>query len=208
MLRSHSLQCVHRDLAARNVLVTRGKVVKICDFGLARDIMSDSNYVIRGNVRLNAAYTFSCCDLVLSRGSAHLPSRLISIRKLPHTSFLSNAWTGFLQLSSIRKVEQNSITSPLGLVRIGQLGSFECYPHLKTNLIICIYYFSFFTYKVTIELCFQWWGYRIVTIQHLENNTYKLNTKYKFLKHTIFKLNMSSWHTGHLSLLHMTGSTC
>lgn len=30
--------------------MTRGKVVKICDFGLARDIMSDSNYVIRGNV--------------------------------------------------------------------------------------------------------------------------------------------------------------
>ncbi|XP_055966027.1 receptor-type tyrosine-protein kinase FLT3 [Sorex fumeus] len=44
--------CVHRDLAARNVLVTHGKVAKICDFGLARDIMSDSNYVIRGNARL------------------------------------------------------------------------------------------------------------------------------------------------------------
>nr|KAF6452357.1 fms related receptor tyrosine kinase 3 [Molossus molossus] len=44
--------CVHRDLAARNVLVTRGKVVKICDFGLARDIMSDSNYIVRGNARL------------------------------------------------------------------------------------------------------------------------------------------------------------
>ncbi|EPY74740.1 FL cytokine receptor precursor [Camelus ferus] len=44
--------CVHRDLAARNVLVTHGKVVKIGDFGLARDIMSDSNYVIRGNARL------------------------------------------------------------------------------------------------------------------------------------------------------------
>ncbi|XP_039376389.1 receptor-type tyrosine-protein kinase FLT3 isoform X1 [Mauremys reevesii] len=44
--------CIHRDLAARNVLVTCGKVVKICDFGLARDIMNDSNYVIRGNARL------------------------------------------------------------------------------------------------------------------------------------------------------------
>ncbi|XP_077015046.1 receptor-type tyrosine-protein kinase FLT3 [Tamandua tetradactyla] len=44
--------CVHRDLAARNVLVTRGKVVKICDFGLARDIMRDANYVVRGNARL------------------------------------------------------------------------------------------------------------------------------------------------------------
>ncbi|XP_074244009.1 receptor-type tyrosine-protein kinase FLT3 isoform X3 [Saimiri boliviensis] len=44
--------CIHRDLAARNVLVTHGKVVKICDFGLARDIMNDSNYVVRGNARL------------------------------------------------------------------------------------------------------------------------------------------------------------
>lgn len=32
------------------MLVTHGKVVKICDFGLARDILSDSSYVVRGNV--------------------------------------------------------------------------------------------------------------------------------------------------------------
>ncbi|XP_009684817.2 receptor-type tyrosine-protein kinase FLT3 [Struthio camelus] len=44
--------CIHRDLAARNILVTHGKVVKICDFGLARDIMNDSNYIVRGNARL------------------------------------------------------------------------------------------------------------------------------------------------------------
>ncbi|XP_078512121.1 receptor-type tyrosine-protein kinase FLT3 isoform X2 [Lissotriton helveticus] len=47
-----SKQCIHRDLAARNILVTHGKVVKICDFGLARDIMNDSNYVVKGNARL------------------------------------------------------------------------------------------------------------------------------------------------------------
>uniref|UniRef100_A0A4W3HTQ3 Fms related receptor tyrosine kinase 3 n=1 Tax=Callorhinchus milii TaxID=7868 RepID=A0A4W3HTQ3_CALMI len=28
------------------------KVVKICDFGLARDVMQDSNYVIKGSARL------------------------------------------------------------------------------------------------------------------------------------------------------------
>ena len=33
-----SSQCIHRDLAARNVLVGDDKVMKIADFGLARDI--------------------------------------------------------------------------------------------------------------------------------------------------------------------------
>ncbi|XP_067290517.1 receptor-type tyrosine-protein kinase FLT3 isoform X2 [Pseudorasbora parva] len=47
-----SKNCIHRDLAARNVLVTHGRQVKIGDFGLARDIEHDSNYVVRGNVRL------------------------------------------------------------------------------------------------------------------------------------------------------------
>ena len=44
------LQCIHRDVAARNVLLTDCCVAKICDFGLARDIMNDSNYVVKGNV--------------------------------------------------------------------------------------------------------------------------------------------------------------
>uniref|UniRef100_A0AAY4BCL3 receptor protein-tyrosine kinase n=1 Tax=Denticeps clupeoides TaxID=299321 RepID=A0AAY4BCL3_9TELE len=47
-----SRNCIHRDVAARNVLLTECCVAKICDFGLARDIMNDSNYVVKGNARL------------------------------------------------------------------------------------------------------------------------------------------------------------
>uniref|UniRef100_UPI0037E78E7A platelet-derived growth factor receptor beta-like isoform X2 n=1 Tax=Semicossyphus pulcher TaxID=241346 RepID=UPI0037E78E7A len=44
-----SRNCVHRDLAARNVLVCEGKLLKVCDFGLARDLQKDKDYIARGN---------------------------------------------------------------------------------------------------------------------------------------------------------------
>ncbi|KAM3860708.1 LOW QUALITY PROTEIN: vascular endothelial growth factor receptor 1 [Diretmus argenteus] len=47
-----SRKCIHRDLAARNILLSENKVVKICDFGLARDIYKDPDYVRKGDARL------------------------------------------------------------------------------------------------------------------------------------------------------------
>jgi len=44
-------QCIHRDLAARNVLVTEDNVMKIADFGLARDIHHIDYYKKTTNVR-------------------------------------------------------------------------------------------------------------------------------------------------------------
>ncbi|XP_063261243.1 fibroblast growth factor receptor 2 isoform X6 [Prinia subflava] len=47
-----SQKCIHRDLAARNVLVTENNVMKIADFGLARDINNIDYYKKTTNGRL------------------------------------------------------------------------------------------------------------------------------------------------------------
>ena len=41
-------QVVHRDLATRNVLVAEGRVCKISDFGLSRDVYTDLAYTKTG----------------------------------------------------------------------------------------------------------------------------------------------------------------
>ncbi|KAK7148806.1 hypothetical protein R3I93_012976 [Phoxinus phoxinus] len=47
-----SKKCIHRDLAARNVLVTEDNVMKIADFGLARDVHNIDYYKKTTNGRL------------------------------------------------------------------------------------------------------------------------------------------------------------
>ncbi|KFM78275.1 Vascular endothelial growth factor receptor 1, partial [Stegodyphus mimosarum] len=44
-----SRKLIHRDLAARNVLLADDKIVKICDFGLAKDCYKYENYIKKGD---------------------------------------------------------------------------------------------------------------------------------------------------------------
>lgn len=46
------MKLVHRDLAARNVLVAEGKICKISDFGLTRDIYEDDAYLKKSKDRV------------------------------------------------------------------------------------------------------------------------------------------------------------
>jgi serine/threonine protein kinase len=48
----HSKNVLHRDLAARNILVDDYDLVKIADFGLARNIRTDYYYVQKREVIL------------------------------------------------------------------------------------------------------------------------------------------------------------
>jgi serine/threonine protein kinase len=53
-------QLVHRDLAARNVLVATGKMCKISDFGLTRDVYEDDAYLKRSKGR--GKITYQCSE--------------------------------------------------------------------------------------------------------------------------------------------------
>ncbi len=50
------LQLVHRDLAARNVLVGEGKLCKVSDFGLTRDVYIDEAYWKRSSGKCKYLY--------------------------------------------------------------------------------------------------------------------------------------------------------
>jgi serine/threonine protein kinase len=77
---------VHGDLAARNVLLAEGNVVKICDFGLARNVYADPNYHKTSNVSAIFKKKIKCAQIthektlfgVRTRGST-IPSSVIYV---------------------------------------------------------------------------------------------------------------------------------
>ena len=52
---------VHRDLAARNILVGSGKVLKISDFGLTRDVYEADTYLKQSKVRYGLCRYIKAC---------------------------------------------------------------------------------------------------------------------------------------------------
>lgn len=81
------LQCIHRDLAARNILLSENNVVKICDFGLARDIYKDPDYVRKGDVSFSDKYG----DIALQMIQSH--QRICTLVSWPWCLWGIHSWT-------------------------------------------------------------------------------------------------------------------
>ena len=69
----------HRDLKSSNIVLKSREECVICDFGLARDITDDDNYIIKGNVghmhvHSHLFFRFHLYSLTVT----HLISNLIS----------------------------------------------------------------------------------------------------------------------------------
>lgn len=59
----HSVNFIHRDVKPENILVSKGGVVKICDFGFARSMFLDSD----SSTKLIGSNRANCTDYVATR---------------------------------------------------------------------------------------------------------------------------------------------
>jgi len=82
------MQYIHRDLAARNVLLAEDYVVKICDFGLAKDVNKYNEYHKTSDVCSQSLDCFSVFTrlmilmMVLTLVIARIESIIYSLQQL------------------------------------------------------------------------------------------------------------------------------
>lgn len=91
-------QLVHRDLAARNVLVGNGKVLKISDFGLTRDVYEADTYLKRSKVSWSQGNLIYLKEIKSLRFFVHVISYISE--KFKHTSKRSKLHI-FIQVVSL-----------------------------------------------------------------------------------------------------------
>ena len=74
------MKLVHRDLAARNLLVAAGKVIKISDFGLTRDIYEEDAYMKRSKVSIYCKLSFNINNILSYIPLCHVAAALFKCR--------------------------------------------------------------------------------------------------------------------------------
>ena len=116
-----SKKVMHGDLACRNILLAQDNVVKICDFGLAKDIMKTNNYHKTSDGPLPVKWLAIEClrDRIFSTQSGSL---FLSCQ----TNFTVNVRRLGLRCCSLGDVQSGQDPVPRHRARPGAVRQAEC----------------------------------------------------------------------------------